>query len=98
MLRAGHPTDRLLHQRAAYVVRPTNEHGPTALHPELDPGALDVVDRTVQQNARHRVHGPVLLAGGAGTGDTGQVDRRAVMDEGEGHELGEAAGGVLDAP
>ena len=94
---AGHPADRLLHQRAAEVVDAAGEHLAAAVDAELDPRALDVVDPPVQQDARHRVHGPVLARRRAGPRDAGQVDRRVGVDERQRDELGEAAGLVLDA-
>ena len=56
-----------------------------------------MVDAAVQQQPRHRVHGPVVAQGRSRAGQPGQVDRGAGVDERQGHELGEPAGAVLDA-
>src|SRR5439155_10300396 len=93
--RAGDPGPRLRHEGAAQVVGAAVQHGDGTLVAELDPGALDVGDAAVQQDARHRVDRPVLPPGGARTGDAGQVDRRVLVHERQRHELGEAAGAVL---
>jgi hypothetical protein len=74
---------------------PAGEHGGALLGPELDPGALHVVDPAVQQQPRDGVHGPVVALGRARTGDPGEVQRRAGVDERQRHELGEAARPVL---
>ena len=62
---------------------------------ELHPRGLDVVDPAVQQDPGHRVHRAVVAHRRARAGDAGQVDRRVVVHERQRHELGEAAGLVL---
>jgi len=96
VIRAGHPADGLLHQRPAEVVDAALQHVAAAVVAELDPGALDRVDRPVQHEPGHRVYRPVLLPGRAGPGQARQVDRGVLMDERQQHELGEAAGPLLD--
>src|SRR3954447_1996534 len=95
VLAAGHPADRLLHQRAAEVVGAALEHRTSAGLAELDPGRLDVADPAVQQQPGDRVQGPVLPHGRPRPGDAGQVDGRVVVHERQQHELGEAAALVL---
>ncbi len=65
--------------------------------PSLTQRRLDVVDPAVQQDPGHRVHGEVVAQGRPGAGDAGEVDRRGGVHERQRHELGEAAGLVLDA-
>src|SRR3546814_9928501 len=60
VLRAGHPGDGLLHQRAAEVVGARVEHRLGALDAELDPRGLDVVDAAVQHDPGHRVDRTVV--------------------------------------
>src|SRR5690348_11747376 len=96
VLRARHPGNRLLHQRAAEVVRAAVEHRDRTVVAELHPGALDVGDAAVQQDTRHRVDRAVLPPGRARPGDAGQVDGRAVMHERKTYELREAARTVLE--
>ena len=96
VLGAGHPGDGLLHQGAADVVGAGAEHRPGAVDAELHPGRLDVVDPAVQHDPRHRVDGEVVAQRRAGAGDAGEVDRRGRVHERQRHELGEAAGLVLD--
>ena len=55
------------------------------------------MDAAVQQDPGHRVHGAVVAQRRARAGDAGEVDRRVGVHERQRHELGEAAGLVLDA-
>ena len=96
VIRAGHPADGLLHERPAEVVDAAPQHVAAALVAQLDPGALDRVDGPVQHEPGHRVHRPVLPPGRPGPGQARQVDGGVLVDERQQHELGEAAGPLLD--
>ena len=90
--RAGHPADRLLHQRAAEVVDAALRASRGSRRRRASPRSVWMLSiRAVQQQPRHRVHGAVLAQRRARAGDAGQVDRRVVVHERQRHELGEAA-------
>mmetsp|Transcript_113352 Transcript_113352/g.366694 ORF Transcript_113352/g.366694 Transcript_113352/m.366694 type:complete len:643 (-) Transcript_113352:362-2290(-) len=95
MLAAGGCRDRLVDEGASQIVDSSMEQQlrhPGAL---LDPRGLDVVHSPVQHDPRHRMRQDHLDAARSRPA-TGQqpeaVHRRLGGDEGEGHELGEAAG------
>ena len=93
---ARHPTDGLLHQRAAEIVRPALEDRLARSHAHLDPGHLDVVDNLVEEDARDRVHPAVVLERRPGSRLPREVDRRVLVHERERHELREPTGALLD--
>ena len=92
---AGGPRDALVHQGAAQVVHAGVETGPDPLRSHLDPGGLDVSEPGVERQAGHRVHQNRLAEGRPLAGAALEVERRLHVDEGERHELGEAAGPFL---
>ena len=96
VLRAGHPADRLLHQRAAHVVRPAPQHLRRERVAELDPRDLHVLDPGAQEQTPDRDEPQVLGHARARARALLTVEPRIVVDEAERHELGEAARLLLD--
>ena len=84
--------DALIHQRAAQVVAAGVEAGGDALVAHFHPTRLDVGDVRVQGEAGDGVHQHGFAEGGAFAGPALQVHRCLHVHEGQGHELGEAAG------
>src|SRR5919108_2142113 len=92
---AGGTGDRLVHQRAAEVVRAGIESRLGAAQAELDPRGLHVRDPGMECESSHCVHEQRLSECGAGAGKPLQEDRRLHVDERKRNELGEAAGALL---
>ena len=95
---AGGAADALVHQGAAEVVAAGVEAGHHALVPHLHPAGLNVGDVRVQGQAGHGVHEDGLAEGRPLAGLALEVHGRLHVDEGQRHELGEAAGLRLQAP
>jgi hypothetical protein len=56
VLAARHPGNGLLREGATKIVRTTPQQHLCALHTELDPDGLDVIDPAVQHDSGQRVH------------------------------------------
>ena len=89
--------DVLVHQRPAEVVAAGARAGAAPpSEAELHPRGLDVVDQPVEGDPPDRVDQHHLVPGRPRAGLALQEDRRGHVDEGQRHELGEAAGAPLD--
>ncbi len=92
--------DRFVDQGAAHVVGPRGEQDLGELRAFLHPRALDVTEERPQEEPGERVHLDDLETGRALTDARDQpppVHRGLLVDQGQGHELGEATGVLLDA-
>ena len=94
MVAAGHPADRLLHQRAAEVVDAPAQRLGGGVQAHLDPAGLQVGDGLAQRQAERGGVLEVLLAGDL-LHAVGAAQQRLERDERQRHELGEAAGALL---
>src|SRR5687768_15984252 len=83
--------DVLVHQGASQVVGTRLECQLRSLDTHLDPGDLDVPDRTVQTDPGYGVNLQGFLERGAATGLALQIDRSRHMHEGQGDELEQPA-------
>ena len=94
MVRAGHPRDRLLHQRAAKIVHAPTQALGSGVESHLHPARLKVGDRLAERKPED---GGVLevVVGGDLLDAVGPPEQRVERDEAERHELGEAARALL---
>ena len=95
MIGARRAGNALVHQGAAQVVGTRRQAGGHARLAHLHPRHLDIVDQPVQHQPRHRVHQHRFPEGGAPAGPAAQVHGRLHVHEGQRHELGKAAGALL---
>ena len=93
--RAGGAGDVLVHQRAAEVVGAGLQDLARADDAALHPRRLDVVDPAAVRDAADRVHQQHLAERRAAPGLALEEDRRGHVHERQRHELGEAAGLLL---
>ena len=96
--RARGPRDVLVHQRAAEVVAPGEQRLASAIETGLRPRDLHVVDPAAVGDPADRVHEEHLAHGGPTARPLLEVDRAGHVHERERHELGEAAGLLLQRP
>ena len=95
VLGAGGTGDRLVHQGAAQVVGAGVQAIFGALDAHLHPRDLDVRDQRMQREAADRMHQHGFAEGRSHARRALQRDRRLGGDEGQRHQLGEAAGILL---
>ena len=75
VLRAGHPRNRLLHERSADVIGPGAQEPCTGIGPEFHPGNLDVVDRPKEHHTSKCCDGQVVPGRRPWSRDASQIDR-----------------------
>ena len=94
--RPGETRDVFLKERAAVVVG-AGEHGELRnFAAQLHPRNLDVIDGASKQHASQGVDSDVFCEGSSGACQSLFVQKRVVVNEAEGNELGEASGARLD--
>ena len=93
---AGLTADRLLHQRAAEVVRTGEERQLGELPAHLDPGHLDVGDPGPEEEPGDGDDSEIVGGRGSGPRPQGVTERSPLVDEAERHELREASGLLLE--
>ena len=92
---AGHARDRLLHQRPAEIVDAPVQRLGGGVEAHLDPARLEVGDGLAEREPERRGVLEVLLAGDL-LDPVGAAEQRVERDERQRHELGEAAGALLE--
>src|SRR4051812_35819142 len=92
---ARHPADRLLHQRPTEVVDAPAKRLGGGVEPHLHPARLEVADAVPERQAEDGRVLEVLLARDL-LDAVGAAQHRVKRDERERHELGDAAGTLLE--
>ena len=91
----GGARDGFVHEHAAHVVGSGRKAQRRAVGPHLHPRGLDVDHEGIERQAGDGVHEHGLAEGRALAGAALQVDGRLHVHERQRHELGEAAGPLL---